>query len=223
MSHRDSAVPDRESSRELTDAWVRASGHVLNSVVEANRAALAAFGLADERSNGDRSKTERSNGDRHDSASETETRSDSDWSVERTVESVDELGVGDRVTFTKTLDDEDVLAFARASGDTNPLHLSDEFAEQTRFGRRIVHGTLVSGVVSAALARLPGEVIYLSQETEYLAPAEPGEAVTAEVEVTEALGESRYRLSTVATAGGDDRRILEGEAVVLVDDPPEGD
>lgn len=208
MSHREPSLADRESSHKLTEAWVRASGHVLNSVVEANRAALAAFGLA-----GDRS-------DAEESASEPDHRFDADWSFERSVESPDELGVGDAVTFTKPIDDEDVLAFARASGDINPLHLDDAFAEQTRFGGRIVHGTLVSGVVSAALARLPGLVVYLSQETQYLDPVEPGDVVTAVVEVTEVLGEQRYRLSTVATTAGD-RRVLEGEAVILVDESPD--
>jgi acyl dehydratase len=211
MSYRESDRSGRESSESVTDAWVRASGHVLNSVVEANRAALAAFGFdSDGSDDGAASESARRR--------ESDLRPEPDWSVERSAESADRLGLGDTVTFTKSIDDENVLAFARASGDTNPLHLSNGFAEQTRFGGRIAHGTLVSGVVSAALARLPGLVIYLSQETQYLNPVRPGDAVTATVEVTEVLGEQRYRLSTEATVG--DRSVLEGEAVVLVDESP---
>jgi len=205
MTYRES-ISGRDSSRQLTDAWVRASGHVLNSAVEANRAALAAFGLASDRS------------ERREAEVESNDPPDADWSTNRTAASLDELELGETVTFTKPIDDEDILAFARATGDTNPLHLSNGFAERTRFGGRIAHGTLVSGVVSAALARLPGQVIYLSQETQYLDPVEPGDTVTATVEVTEVLGENRYRLSTVVT-GADDEPVLEGEAVVLVDDP----
>ena len=65
------------------------------------------------------------------------------------------IRVGDRVRFSKTISEDDVRAFAEASGDTNRLHLDDEYAEDTRFGRRIAHGTLVGGLISAALARLP--------------------------------------------------------------------
>lgn len=217
MPYRESTLSDRESSRELTDAWVRASGHVLNSVVEANRAALAAFGFAGERSDDESALSSESPQSAESLAPESDRRTDPEWIVERSVESLDELGLGDTVEFTKSIDDEDIFAFARASGDTNPLHLSNGYAEQTRFGGRIAHGTLVSGVVSAALARLPGQVIYLSQDTRFLDPVRPGDTVTAEIEVTEVLGDGRYRLST--TVSTDDKTVTEGEAVVLVEEP----
>ncbi len=67
------------------------------------------------------------------------------WDVEQTGTRRAHLSIGDRVTFTKTITDEDVRQFAAASGDTNPLHLDDEFAEKTRFDDQIVHGTLVRG------------------------------------------------------------------------------
>lgn len=209
MSYRKPTFSDREPSQKLTAAWVRASGHALNSVVEANRAALAAFGFTSNNSESKRSGSE----------PEFDRQPELDWSSERTVESPGELGLGDTVTFTKSIDDEDVLAFACATGDTNPLHLSNAFAEQSRFGGRVAHGTLVSGVVSAALARLPGLIIYLSQETQYLNPVELGDTVTAVVEVTEVLDEGRYRLSTIVT-DDESSQIQEGEAVVLVDEPP---
>lgn len=132
------------------------------------------------------------------------------------------LSVGDAVRFTKTLSDEDVRAFARASGDTNRLHLDDEFATKTRFQGRIAHGALTSGVVSAALARLPGLTVYLEQDVSYLGPVEVGETVTAVCEVQEVLGGDRYRLST-AVFDGDGDRVLDGEATVLVDDLPAGE
>lgn len=229
MPRRDSTITDRESSHQLTDAWVRASGHVLNSVMEANRAALAAFGLPSDRpssNGGTRPSSDgstRSNANGGDGPGTTESESspeaEPDWVSERTVESPADLGVGDAVRFTKTIDDADILAFARASGDTNPLHLSNAFAEESRFEGRIAHGTLVSGVVSAALARLPGQVIYLSQDTQYLNPVRPGDAVTAVVEVTEVLDDGRFRLSTTVTTE-EDEPILEGEAVVLVEESP---
>jgi len=130
------------------------------------------------------------------------------------------IDVGDTLRFSKTLDQSEVETFADASGDTNRLHLDDAYAAGTRFGRRIVHGTLVAGTISAALARLPGLILYLSQELSYLGPVDIGERVTAECEVVEDIGDDRYRLTTtVEDSDGD--AVVDGEAVVLADPIPE--
>jgi acyl dehydratase/CBS domain-containing protein len=132
-----------------------------------------------------------------------------------------QIDVGDVVRFSKRLAESEVEGFADASGDTNRLHLDAAYAEGTRFGRRIVHGTLVAGTISAALARLPGLIIYLSQELSYLGPVDIDERVTAECEVVESLGGDRYRLDTRVT-GADGEPVVDGEAVVLADPVPEG-
>ena len=143
-----------------------------------------------------------------------------DWTSERTVDAVEDVGVGEAVSFTKRITDGDVREFARASGDTNRLHLDDAFARETRFGERIVHGTLVAGLISAALARLPGLTIYLSQDVRYLHPVRVDEVVTAECEVAEDLGGGKFRLMTTVR-NEDDEAVIDGEAVVLIDDLPE--
>jgi acyl dehydratase/CBS domain-containing protein len=132
-----------------------------------------------------------------------------------------QIDVGDTVKFTKTLSEEDVEAFAEASGDTNRLHMDEEFAAQTRFGGRIAHGTLVVGIISSALARLPGMVIYLSQDVSYLGPVPLGEEVTAICEVVENIGNNRFRLSTEVVRS-DDEAVIDGEAAVIADSIPDG-
>ncbi len=132
-----------------------------------------------------------------------------------------QIDVGDTVRFTKTISEEDVEAFAEASGDTNRLHMDEEFAAQTRFGGRIAHGTLVVGIVSSALARLPGMVIYLSQDVSYLGPVPLGEEVTAECEVVENIGNNRFRLSTKVIRS-DGEAVIDGEAAVIADSIPDG-
>ncbi|MFB6119238.1 MaoC/PaaZ C-terminal domain-containing protein [Halosegnis sp.] len=129
------------------------------------------------------------------------------------------LAVGETFGFEKTLSDADVEAFAKASGDTNPLHLDDEYARETRFGGRIAHGLLTAGVVSAAVARLPGMIIYLGQDCEFTAPVRPGERVRVELEVVESLGDGQFRLQTLVI-DSDERVVLDGEARVLVDEQP---
>jgi acyl dehydratase len=139
-----------------------------------------------------------------------------EWDVERNVG--EELDVGDTVRFAKTLSERDVQRFAAASGDTNPIHLDDEWAERTRFNGRIVHGILVTGLISAALARLPGGIVYLSQDLEFRAPVRIDDHVTATIEVAEDLGGDQYRLRTTVAKDGD--QVIDGEAVVLIDDVP---
>jgi len=135
------------------------------------------------------------------------------WSFE--TDAGEEPDVGDTVRFTKHLSEADVTDFARASGDTNRLHLDEGFAIGTRFGERIVHGTLVAGVISAALARLPGLTIYLSQDLSFRAPVPIDATVTGVCEITEALGGNRYRVAT--TVYHETEPVVDGQATVLID------
>jgi len=132
----------------------------------------------------------------------------------------DRVEVGDVARFSKTLTDDDVRTFADATGDTNRLHLDDAFAEATRFGRRIVHGTLTAGVISAALARLPGLTIYLSKDLHFLGPVDIGARVTTTCRVTEDLGGNKFQLSTTVRRQ-DGETVVSGSTTVLVDTLPD--
>jgi 3-hydroxybutyryl-CoA dehydratase len=126
--------------------------------------------------------------------------------------------VGDAATRTKTITDEDIRAFAELSGDRNPVHLDDEYAAATRFGRRIAHGMLAASLVSATLANeLPGRgSVYLSQTLRFVAPVFPGDTVTARVEVTKVREDKPVvTLETVCTNERGEK-LIEGEAVVLL-------
>ncbi|MFC7155964.1 MaoC family dehydratase [Halomarina halobia] len=195
------------TSYSLFNTWSRTSEHLFNSVLAANRAAAAAFGVP---------MSDPGN------ASEARITAGSDleeWDVERSTRTRGDLSVGDRIEFAKTITERDVEQFAAVSGDTNPIHLDENYADDTRFGGRIVHGMLVTGLISAALARLPGNVIYLSQDVQFLKPVRIGDRVTAEVEIAEDFDDERFRLVTrVLDADGD--LVVDGEAVVLIDDAP---
>ena len=140
-----------------------------------------------------------------------------DWTFADDGDRPTEIEQGETFEFEKTLSAADVAAFAEASGDTNRLHLDEEFAAETRFGRRIAHGTLAAGVVSAALARLPGTVVYLSQSLSFQGPVDIGETVTATVTAAERLGTDRWRFET-ALFDADGDRAIDGEATVLIDE-----
>ncbi|THE63414.1 CBS domain-containing protein [Salinadaptatus halalkaliphilus] len=143
-----------------------------------------------------------------------------DWTFTYHGSDESSVDVGDVARFSKTISDGDIDAFAEVTGDTNRVHLEEAYAAETRFGERIVHGVLANGIVSAALARLPGLTIYLSQKSSFLAPLSVGDRATAECAVTEALGGSKYRIDTTVTDGSE-TVVLEGDAVVLIDELPD--
>ena len=125
---------------------------------------------------------------------------------------------GDTASLSRTISDDDIRAFANATGDHNPLHLDEEFAKQTRFGKRIAHGMLSASLISAVIANdLPGQgSIYLGQTLQFVAPVFPGDTVTARVTVT-GIREDKpiVKLETVCTNQRDEV-VIRGEATVLV-------
>jgi 3-hydroxybutyryl-CoA dehydratase len=129
---------------------------------------------------------------------------------------IDKLKVGDTDTFSKTVSESDVYLFAGVTGDLNPAHINEEYARNTFFKTRIVHGMLLGGFVSAVVAnKLPGPgTIYIRQELNFIAPVHMGDTITAQVEVKEVVpGKNRVVLRT--TCVNQDRAlVLDGEALV---------
>jgi 3-hydroxybutyryl-CoA dehydratase len=129
----------------------------------------------------------------------------------------EDLTVGMREVYLKTVMDSDVIGFAQLSGDRNPIHLSEHFAARTRFGGRIAHGLYTASLISAILGmRLPGPgAIYLSQTLNFKAPVRIGDVIEVSVEVIELIDKgSRVRLACEARV--DNAQVLEGEALVMV-------
>lgn len=127
------------------------------------------------------------------------------------------LRIGQQASRTRTISDADIRAFAQASGDANRIHLDDAYAAASRFGRRIAHGMLTAGVISAVLGNdLPGPgTIYLSQQLRFRAPVFIGDTITATVEVTEYREDKRIATLRTTVVNQDDVLVLEGEAVVI--------
>ena len=129
----------------------------------------------------------------------------------------EDLRLGQKASFGKTITESDVVLFAAVTGDTNPMHLNADYAKNTIFGERIAHGMLAAGLLTKVLGtQLPGPgTIYLSQTLKFCAPVRIGQTVTATVEVV-ALHPERHRatLRTVCVVEGEP--VLEGEAYVSV-------
>lgn len=135
---------------------------------------------------------------------------------------IDELRLGDAAEFTKTVSESDIYLYAGVTGDFNPAHVNEVYAEKTFFKTRIAHGMLVAGFISTVLAnKLPGPgTIYMRQELNFLAPVRIGDTITARAEVIQIITEkNRVRLKTTCV-NQEGIQVLDGEAVVSPPKPP---
>ena len=128
------------------------------------------------------------------------------------------LQAGDKASRTTPITDEMIRLFADLTGDTNPVHLDEDYAAGTRFGRRIAHGMIAAGLISAALANdLPGPgTVYLSQTLQFKAPVFPGDTITTTVEVKNVRPDKPIVTLITTCKNQSDALVLEGEAVVLI-------
>jgi 3-hydroxybutyryl-CoA dehydratase len=130
---------------------------------------------------------------------------------------IEDLTTGMSASFGKTVSEADIVMFAGVSGDTNPVHLDQTFAEKTPFKTRIAHGMLSAGFISTVIGtKLPGPgAIYMSQTLRFKAPVKIGDTVTATCTITEIIPEKkRAVLSTICKVG--DTVVIEGEALIMV-------
>jgi 3-hydroxybutyryl-CoA dehydratase len=129
----------------------------------------------------------------------------------------EDLTLGQEASYVRRVAEHDLGAFAELTGDSNPLHLDENFAAATIFKGRIAHGMLTATYISAILGtRLPGPgAIYISQSLNFRAPVRIGDEVTARVRVTELFPEKKRALFTCdcSVAG---KTVLEGDALLLV-------
>jgi 3-hydroxybutyryl-CoA dehydratase len=129
----------------------------------------------------------------------------------------EDLKEGMTALFGKTVTEADIAAFAGVSGDTNPVHLNEEFGKATRFKSRIAHGMLSAGFISAVIGtKLPGPgCIYVNQALRFKAPVRIGDTVVARVTVTRLVPEKKFvELKTQCLNG--ETVVIDGEATVLV-------
>ncbi len=129
----------------------------------------------------------------------------------------EDLKPGMKATVSRTITETDLRNFSGVSGDTNPMHLNEEFARETAFGGCIVHGMLTASLISAVVGtKLPGPgCVYMGQTLKFLAPVRVGDTVYATAKVRELIpAKQRVILDTVCTVGN--TTVIEGEAMIKV-------
>ncbi len=129
---------------------------------------------------------------------------------------IHELRLGDSAEFSKTVSESDIYLYAGITGDFNPAHINEAYAQKTFFKTRIAHGMLIAGFISAVGGNmLPGPgAIYVRQELDFLAPVHIGDTITARVEVTEIVTDkNRIKLRTTCV-NQDGKQVLDGVAIL---------
>jgi len=129
---------------------------------------------------------------------------------------IEELEIGMSRSLSKVVTDRDIEMFAEVSTDHNPVHLDDDYAQDTIFAGRIAHGMLTAGLISAVIGeQLPGHgTVYLGQNLKFLAPVRPGDLVEAVVTVTD-IDHSKRRVSLDTYCKVGKTMVLKGDAKVL--------
>jgi len=134
---------------------------------------------------------------------------------------LEELTIGMTSSFEKTISAKDIEAFAAVTGDTNPVHLDEAYAQTTPFKARIAHGMMSAGLISTVLGtQLPGPgCIYLDQQIKFRAPVFINDTVVATVTVEE-INERRGRVSLKTQCFVNDKLVADGTASMMVTKNP---
>ncbi len=134
---------------------------------------------------------------------------------------IDEIGIGMTARRARRLTRDCIAAFGDVSGDYNPVHFDDEYAESTPFGGVVAHGIHSAALISAVIGEeLPGHgAIYLGQTLKFHGPVRPGDVVVAEVLVDD-VDVAKRRLTLTCECRVDGKLVLSGEAKVLAPKRP---
>lgn len=126
------------------------------------------------------------------------------------------IQIGDSYSTTRVISAEDVDKFAEVTGDDNPIHLDEEYARNSRFGQRVVHGVLLLGLISKVLGRdFPGHgSVAVGISCRFLRPVPVGSEVTVEVKIAEKIEKRKYLKARVFIYL-DGKMALGGEGTVI--------
>ena len=129
-----------------------------------------------------------------------------------------DLQIGDTFSISKQITDAVVRAFAELSGDFNPIHLDEEFAKQTQFGKRIAHGMITGALISAVLGNEFKErkIVYLSQTMRFTAPVFIDDTVTAKATVTDIRKDKPIVTVETVCTNQNGQTVVKGEGKIMV-------
>lgn len=132
---------------------------------------------------------------------------------------IEDIQIGMKISYSQTITDSDIKTFAGLSGDHNPVHVDEKYAENSRFKRRIAHGLMSAGFFSQLFGtRLPGPgCVYTAQSLKFLRPVYMNDTVVATVEVI-AVDIQRKRVNFKTYCTVNNKMVIDGEAEIYIPD-----
>ncbi|MDM2776603.1 MaoC family dehydratase [Citrobacter sp. Cpo142] len=130
---------------------------------------------------------------------------------------IEDISIGMSASYSQTITDADIKSFAGISGDRNPVHLDEKYAESSRFKKRIAHGMISAGFFSALFGtKIPGEgCVYVSQNLKFRKPVYIGDTVVATIEVKSIdINKRRVFFDTYCKVGKS--KVITGEAEIYI-------
>lgn len=130
---------------------------------------------------------------------------------------IEELQEGMSASYSQTISDCDIKSFAGISGDHNPIHVDEEYANTSRYKKRIAHGLLTASFFSSIFGtQLPGRgCVYASQSLEFKRPVYIGDTVVATVKILEVdVNGKKVRFETNCSVKN--RVVTTGTAVIFM-------
>ena len=130
----------------------------------------------------------------------------------------DEITLGVKTKFTVQINESTINEFARISGDHNPLHIDEQYAAKTQFGKRVCHGMLLASFFSRLVGMyMPGKnALYFSQTLNFQTPCFIGDKVTIEGEVIDKSQSTRIITIKTTAHNQVDKCLVDGIAKVIV-------
>lgn len=128
----------------------------------------------------------------------------------------EDMNVGDTATFTKTMTETDVILWVGLTGDLNPIHIDQEYSKTTRFGRVLVPGVLVLGLISNVMTQLTFGNVYANQSIKFLKPVYVGDTITAIGTIIEKIDEKNMVKVETKCVNQDGALVMIGEGMEYI-------
>ena len=131
--------------------------------------------------------------------------------------SFEEIQIGDKAIFKKTMTESDITLFAGITGCFSPIHVDEEFCKKTMFKKRLIPGLLSTALIDTTMTYVGGASnIHLSQSAKFLAPVFIGDTITLTSEVI-SKDPAKYRVTIKSTITNQEEKVvLEGESVFMI-------
>lgn len=128
----------------------------------------------------------------------------------------EDMNVGDSASFIKTITETDVVIWVGLTGDLNPIHIDQEYAKTTQFGRVLVPGVMVLGLISNVMTQVTFGHVYANQSIKFIKPVYIGDTITATGTIIEKIDAKNMVKVETKCVNQDGGLVMIGEGMEYI-------